>query len=246
MCACLLVIEILCIPYTLYHWSSNFGIRTRDMAIVQLYLDHFQILHPELTDALERAYAGYQSIEDEFHSSFWPNSWEEDIEKGSEIKYASMNGRKFSLAAGFFTQLDKAGFSRQALMEFLMHHVELEAKVDEQERDEYRRVMYKLCARDLVDMILPWGGKGYLTNGEGFLTPGKTPTGMTPYLLRDDHRMDWILQKDVVLVPMDWDTHSKAAELTKFGLFPLWKAVRDDIGLKESELKGCWQLVDLR
>ena len=246
----LFVLILLTTPHMLYFWSSNCGIRTRDKPFIQLYLDHFETLHPELPAALERAFAAYQPIPGEVPPHSWPQSPVGlgciDIEKGPDVRYTTMNGRKFTLASGFFMQLERAGFARQALMELLMHDVESAIKVDEQERAEYRRVMYKLCSHrtsDLWDSLVPFAVSEYMTNGEGFLTPGKSVLGLTPYLMRNDRRVDWVLQQGAVLVPMDRDTYKKAEQLAKFGL---WKAVKNDVDLASATQEAYWQLVDLR
>ena len=251
MAACMFVIMILTIPYSFYFWSCNLGIRTRDMPSVQLYLDHFETLHPDLATALERAFDACEpAAQRQVSASSWPHTREGynrlDVEKGADTKYTTRNGCRFTLASGLFIQLEEAGFARQTLMELLMHDVESNVKVDENERAEYRRVMYKLCAhrtRDVLDILIRFGVSRYMTNGEGLLTPGKSATGITPYLMRNDRRMDWVLQQGAVLVPMDGDTYKKAEKLAKFGL---WKAVRDDADLYHAAQDGCWQLVDLR
>ena len=250
MVVCMLIVMILTIPYTFYFWSSNFGIRKRDMPFVQLYLDHFETLHPELASALERAFDACEPTEGRVSASSWPHSLvgynRIDVEKGADAKYTTRNGYRFTLASGLFIQLEDAGFARQNLMEFLMHDVESNVKVDEKERAEYRRVLYKLCSHrtsDLLDILLPFGVSKYMTNGEGFLTPGKSALGFTPYLMRNDRRMDWVLQQGAVLVPMDDDAYKKAEKLAQFGL---WKAVRDDVALASASQEAYWQLVDLR
>ena len=143
-------------------------------------------------------------------------------------------------------QLEEAGFSRQILMQFLMDHVESEIKMDQEEKIEYRRVMEKLCGHrlsDLLDISGAYTPVKNLTNGEGFMTPGKSVTGITPFLLRSDRRMDWVLQPHAIIVPMDWETHAKAEKMVKFGL---WKAVKTDTDLESKAHDTCWQLVDLR
>jgi hypothetical protein len=47
---------ILPLPYTLAHRSANFGMLKRDMPPVQLYLDQFEKLHPELMSSIREAY----------------------------------------------------------------------------------------------------------------------------------------------------------------------------------------------
>ena len=246
---------ILAIPYTLYFWSSNCGIRACDKPIVQLYLDHFETLHPELAAALERAFDACGPTQRRLPASSWPCVYSPlgysridriDVEKGTDIKYVTLNGYKFTLASGFFMQLGKAGFARQTLMELRMHDVESEVKVDEKEKAEYRMVMHKLCSHrtwDLLDSLVPLSVSKHMTNGEGLLTPGKSALGFTPYFMRNDRRMDWVLQQGAVLVPMDRDTYEKAEQLAKFGL---WKAVRDDVDLASATQEAYWQLVDLR
>ena len=252
---CLLVVMILTIPYTLYFWSGNCGIRTRDKPIVQLYLDHFETLHPELAAALERAFDACGPTQRRLPTSSWPCVWNPlgysridriDVEKGADAKYTTMNGYKFTLASGFFMQLENAGFAPQTLMELLMHDVESEVKVDEKEKAEYRRVMHKLCSHrtwDLLDSLVPLIASKHMTNGEGLLTPGKSALGFTPYFMRNDRRMDWVLQQGAVLVPMNRDTYEKAEQLAKFGL---WKAIRNDVDLASATQEAYWQLVDLR
>jgi hypothetical protein len=43
-----LALLILLSPHAIYYYSANFSMVGRDMPIVQLYLDHFESLYPEL------------------------------------------------------------------------------------------------------------------------------------------------------------------------------------------------------
>ena len=242
----LLTICVLTLPYTFYFWSSNFGIRKRDTSILQYYLDHFETLNPELVSALQSTFERQDFSLVERPSLFWPAHTVTSDEEKSSSKVVSVNNDRFTVAAGLFMQLEKAGFSRNNLMMFLMDHVESEVKIEPEEKAEYRQAMHRLCGHRtsvLIDKLVPFLTQKHLTNGEGLMTPGKTASGLIPYFMRNDHRMDWVIQKNAVLVPMDWQTHAKAVKMVEFGL---WQPVKEDLDLETATYDGYWQLVDLR
>lgn len=52
----IIIASLILLPYTLYNYSSNFGIQHKDKTIVQKYLDIFQSLHPRLSSHLTRIF----------------------------------------------------------------------------------------------------------------------------------------------------------------------------------------------
>ena len=53
-----LIVILVSSPYTLFYFSSNWSMREKHMPPVQLYLDSFQYLYPDLTHAVAAAHAG--------------------------------------------------------------------------------------------------------------------------------------------------------------------------------------------
>ncbi|KAI4192381.1 MAG: hypothetical protein LQ346_004330 [Caloplaca aetnensis] len=248
LCAYCIAAFILLLPYSLYHFSSNWGIRKKDMPVVQKYLDLFQALHPRLAEHLSQVFqsARWKNAECPFAVRFWPHD--------SKTEYAcmppivtSVTDHTFSPAAGLFVMLEALHFPRHMLWEFLMEEVESHHSVNEAEKAEFRRVMDKMCTGYLVTIIFP--GKDWKKREDnhkhekGFSLPEAVPMGCQVVPLKEGDGMEWVLFERGLIVPMDWVAFNKAMALKRFGL---WTVVKEDLDLEKGNLPESWQYVDGR
>jgi hypothetical protein len=69
------LVQLLGLPYTIYYYSPNWGLSESDMPAVQLYIDHFQSLHPNLISSVEAAHklAGRIDKRKLAAIEFWPH-----------------------------------------------------------------------------------------------------------------------------------------------------------------------------
>ncbi|KAL8800926.1 MAG: hypothetical protein Q9223_007166, partial [Gallowayella weberi] len=191
---------LLTLPYTLFHFSSNYGLRASDMPIVEKYLDIFQTQNPRLAGTLDRYFRS-----DEWKDrndggrvprsiKFWPNK--STTEYAWLIVSASVTDWSFSVVAGLFVVLEELYFPRRLLWEFLMREVESKSPssasssssaLTEADKAEFRRVMEKMCTGYVPTMMIPgkqWrsrkedardGAGGTCVGEKGFSLPEQVP-----------------------------------------------------------------------
>ena len=244
----ILIVFFVTLPYSLYHFSANWGIRRKDMPVVQKYLDCFQSQNPSLASHLAQAFQKpeWKSRNCPDCVRFWPHKSETEYACIPFIASASVTDYTFSLAAGLFFMLEELGFQRRMLWEFLMNEVETNFSVSEEDKVDFRRVMEKLCTGYVIEMMLPkqWKDRDATKDPEkGFSLPNDVPMGSQIVPFREGDGMQWILNERALIVPMDWTAYRKASGLLNFGL---WSAVKKDLDLEDGSLAGSWQCVDLR
>jgi hypothetical protein len=144
-----IIVVIVTLPYTLFYYPPNFGIRRKDMVPVQLYLDNFQRLHPQLISAVSATYRSLQQSGSRIAAKpsnlqFWPSITETFI----------IQEWSCSATTALFANLESAGWSRQVLWAFLRDQVEREpGLVSETQKADFARVMENMCSHNLVEDI---------------------------------------------------------------------------------------------
>ncbi|KAI4164237.1 MAG: hypothetical protein LQ342_002202 [Letrouitia transgressa] len=251
--------RIAVLPYTVYHFSANYGIRASDKPVVQKYLDRFEEMNPRLARKLsdvfrsEKWYAQYNGIPPTL--KYWPH--ESKTEYAWFIVSASVTDYTFSVMAGLFLVLEERGFPRRLLWEFLKTQVETRSprSVSDDEKREFRRVMAKMCTGMVSILIVPWKKEEWVRRStkdsegremvgeKGFSLPESTPVGVQIVPLREGDGMEWLLCGKGLIVPMDWPAYRKAHAMTRFGL---WGKVKKDMDLEDGKLAEVWQYMDLR
>ncbi|KAJ9606486.1 hypothetical protein H2200_009447 [Cladophialophora chaetospira] len=236
----LAILRLLVLPYTLFYYSAHWGLRKRDFAVVQLYLDHFQALHADLIAHFSRDFSSLDEarITAPRVIRFWPMLiGQADIEGGSPVGIVRTWGHVFSGATALFVCLDGVGFSRKQLYALLQR--EVEAKVPSltaEEKANFQRVKDKICENNLYAKLIP------TTDPSGFTLP--TDAGEKIVVPVRNYAVDWVVEgPGVLVVPMDTRTLACFQRMTR--LLPVWKKVETDEDLVMGA-EGMWQMVDLR
>jgi hypothetical protein len=238
-----IILLILTSPYTLYYYSPNWGMRKRDMPPVQLYVDHFERLHPELIRSVAEAHK-FTTKGKPPGIKFWPvRDYEHVVIPIPLVATYSHKKWTFSQAAGLFGRLEASGVAdRLVLWTFLRDEVERAGLVNEAQKEAFTKVMTTMCTHRLKDLILKMKRSGKSSSGhskESAAPPERPiPIGMEVVLVGKDS-MEWILHKGALLVP------AKGVPVSKLTKFKMWGWVRKDVDV-EKGLGNYWQVFDTR
>lgn len=237
------IIIIVALPYTLHYYSSNWGMNKKYMPPVQLYLDHFERLHPELISSVAEAHKLTTKGEPP-GIKFWPVKDYKHVFLPIPL-VVTYDSKKwtFSQAGGLFGRLEASGVAnRRALWKFLRDEVERAGLVNETEKEAFMKVMTVMNSHRLGDLILKMKcfGKGSAGHTkESTAPPGRrVPVGMDVVLVGKDS-VEWILRKGAFLVPV------KGAVLGNLAEFKMFGVVRKDADV-EKGLGSHWQVFDSR
>jgi len=147
----------LTIPYTLFYYPSNWTMSTKDKAVVQRYLDHFQALYPALMAKVVIVNARLARTRRSVPRSieFWPKD-------SLYNPCAKKTTYTFSQAAGLFFRLEDAGWPRRVLYDFLRNKVEQIGPISQEEKEAFAAAMQRTCRYDLVGQFWPPPNKAEL------------------------------------------------------------------------------------
>lgn len=241
------IMVIVTLPYTLYHFSPNWGIQEKDMPPVQLYLDHFYRLHPELI-------AGLHSNSERLHLltgkdpiphrriAFWP------------YKYDKIRGRtEFTFVTVLFAVLEDAGWPRCVIWTFLRDEVEkntVDLGLTAAQKGEFARVMQKMNSHDLASYIAKLSHKVYgarMNKQARRMVSNLEPlTHLHTVIPVSLDSLDWVLQRGCVVTPNPtdvWESFEGLSRLSKFSA--IWGWVGKDRTLEEA-IGRHWQILDMR
>jgi hypothetical protein len=242
------VLFFLLLPYSLWFYSPNFGLRKKDMAIVSVYLDAFQQLHPDLVR--ETNAARQREMTDRMllqKIRFWPNEKDSTTICIPCIGTITETTYQFSAAAGLFALLEGYGMKRRVLWQFLKETVETNwGGVGEAEKARFREVEQKMCNHTLTDHVTPAEAVRYILWGwvrkraEEYKIPDEGFGGMRVVPVQRD-RVDWVLDRGVLLAPTDFWTQKLLKDLPK----DIWGKAEKERDL-EKGVGGYWQICDLR
>jgi len=147
-----LIISCLALPYTFFYYTPNWGMLDKEKPPVQLYLDHFEALYPNLISFITSTSARGQARSVEF----WPFKLTEQpftMPSPGGLTMVGDKGYAFSKAAQLFGLLEDAGWSRRVLYTFLRDKVEQsEYALSVEEKEAFTAVMEKMCSHCFV----PW------------------------------------------------------------------------------------------
>lgn len=248
--AAYLVFIVFTLPYTRLHASSNWSLRPRDSPVVELYLRHFEHLHPDLMSYVAAAHK--ESTQSEPPGiDFWPHRV-----KRSCIYFfigsRSTTTWKFSQSAGLFGRLEYAGWGRRLLWTFLRDQVEQAGLATPAERDAFARVMEKMNshrllgkASNLGEKVFSWSDhlgdvKAQQQQLVAF-TDRYGGRGFPIEHIRKDS-LDWLLRRGALLVP---DRETRPMLRAMAGFTPAWGSITAESDL-EKGLPDCWQTLDIR
>jgi hypothetical protein len=221
--------------------QANVGLSSSNFPAIELYLDYFQNLHPELMERLTAMHAHRRRARTpEFGHPvrFWPARSEPNASKSGPPELT------FGLVAGLFIDLELAGFPRQVLYDYLQAEVESKVEVAPEDRKRFRKARNKACNY----RVLGWlkHGLDEWTNWTtGYLPAEKVPSETKVIEVRDAS-LDWLVDASKpLLVPMDRLSCLLLDKLVEE--CPIWKRVKSAEDLHAaSEEADCWQLVDQR
>lgn len=231
---------IVTLPYSFYHSSPNWGIRKTDMPPVQLYLDHFSRLHPDLTAGLHSNIERLLPITKKpflpQSTRYWPN------------KYHSNTGS--TAFTGLFPILEDAGWPRRVVWTFLRDEVEKTAVVTDAQKGEFAHVMEKMCSHHLADyeakllhkVFGTWRNK-QVRKMVFNLEPLTDLHAVIPVSLDS---LDWVLRRGSVVTPNPadvWESYHRLSRLSKFSA--IWGWVGQGRTLEEA-IGAHWQILDMR
>ena len=249
-----LIVYILTLPYTLFYFSSNFSLLTKDFPPVELYLRHFERLHPDLITYVALAHTAAARRQGQPPGiNHWPR------QRSSESLYLVLvtytrTEWTFSQAAGLFARLEAANWDRRLLWTFLRDQVEQAGLVTQEEKEAYAKVMEKMNSHRLqtgidqvVRKIAGLCDRGGDSDGQAQQQQEEVQADLYAHLnLPIEHvqedSLDWILHRGALLVP-NRKTWVKMVSLAEFT--PVWGKIRKGRDL-EKGFGDRWQIIDVR
>ena len=238
-------------PYTLFYRSSNWSMRKRDMPAIQLYLDHFQSLYPQIVASIVNAHRLSPRGNPLRAIDFWPAKRDRDywITSNSGDRYIRTMHYEYSQITGLFIALESAGWSRRTLLMFLRDKVEQRSGlVPHEEKEAFARVMEKLCTHDFMS----WLWATVASASFRFLFQWAevrlkewdqdVPMGMRAIRVSLDS-VDWVLERGAFLLPEDIRTRGCMMSLA--AKLPMWGRVKNGEDLQMG-LGDYWQIMAAR
>lgn len=247
-------ITTIALPYTLFYRSSNWSMRKRDMPAIQLYLDHFRSLYPQLVASIVTAHdaAHRLSPRKKLLSAidFWPTKRDHDYWiTSNEGRYISTTHYEYSQITELFIALESAGWSRRTLLMFLRDKVEQRSGlVPHEEKEAFARVMEKLCTHDFMSWL--WATVAIASFRFLFQWADvrlkewdqDVPVGIRAICVSLDS-VDWVLERGAFLLPEDIRTRGCMMGLA--AKLPMWGRVKNGEDLQMG-LGDYWQIMAAR
>jgi hypothetical protein len=242
-CFFAIFLTLLASPYHLFYYSSNWGLSEKHFEPIQLYLDHFESLYPNLIAWVSGYLQSetFRKAEAPRSVRFWPTlTKQRDIEGIPLVLMIRTTRWSFSVASGLFMLLENSGFRRRTLLDFL--ETEVESKVPtltEQEKQDFRRVKEKVCNHNIFDAVASMRSN----KKDGFVLPDRGGAAGDKIIPVTNGSIDWIVDgSHPVIVPMDSFTYYPLQRLAStMVIFQTIKKDEDTNG----ERSG-WQALDLR
>jgi hypothetical protein len=238
-----LLVQLLGLPYTIYYYSPNWGLSESDMPAVQLYIDHFQSLYPDLISSVAEAHklAGRIDKQKLRAIDFWPHGKSLEI-RPSLLPVNVDKQWTFSQATGLLCRLETVGWRRVVVWAFLRDTVEQSGRVSQEQKERFATVMEKMCNHDLKAGFFSICNKALPSSWQRLRGGDRDmPMGIPVVQVREDS-LQWLLQKGTFLVAENSRAKQRMRALSRF---QLWGKVSKDVDLVEG-LGGKWQLLDLR
>jgi hypothetical protein len=243
-----LAIIIITLPYTLYYRSSNWSMRERDMPAIQLYLDHFHSLYPQLVSSIVTAHRLSPRRQPPPAIDFWPTKRDHHTYWIPFIGTLRTKHYEYPHITGLFIALESAGWSRRTLLMFLRDKVEQRpGLVHPEEKEAFAMVMEKLCTHDFMS----WLRDTVLSRPIRFLAKWlavrlkewdrDVPMGMRAIRVSLDS-VDWILERGAFLLPEDIKTRDCMDSLAALRM---WRRVKNGEDLQMG-LENYWQIMAAR
>jgi hypothetical protein len=240
---------IIAFPYTAFYSTSNWTLEEQDMPAIQLYIDHFQYLYPELVSCIVIAHGSSPRNGLPRTFDFWPTRRKQQGYSAPVLGTGVTMQYQYSQITGLFIALEIAGWSRRTLLTFLRDKVEQRSGlVRPEEKEAFAVVMEKLCThnfRTWLEHFLFSGPRDFLTEWTYVRLrdwDGDVPMGMRAIRVSLDS-VDWVLERGAFLIPQDIKTcncmKQLAAELR------MWRTVKNAEELQMG-LRNYWQIMAAR
>jgi hypothetical protein len=245
------ILHLLALPYTLKYFSSNWSLLSFETQPAELYLHHFERLHPELIEHVRAAYAARTNKRPPRKLKFWPRETSQIILP----LVVAIREWKFSCAAGLFALLEDCGWDRTLLWTFLRNQVENAGLVSAEEKMAFARVMDVACSNRFkgirpawvrsLQLLRNWMGETDRSSKKQRVKIEKLkekfdPLGV-PVIAVSGDRIDWLLQRNVVLI-LDQTIRDASYKMKYFQ--PIWINVTNSQD-PEKVSKSYWQQVSL-
>lgn len=241
-----ILVWIVTLPYSFYHLSANWGIRKKDMPPVQLYLDYFYRLHPDLTAGL---HSNIERLLPVTKDPFMPQS----IVYWPHKCHSNTGATELTGSATLFIVLEDAGWPRRVVWTFLRDEVEKNAvdlKLTDAQKGEFAHVMEKMCCHHLAGyaekllhkIFYAWRNK-QVREMVFNLEPLTDLHAVIPASLDS---LDWMLRRGCVVTPNPADVWESSHQLSRLSRFSaIWGSVGQGRTLEEA-IGSHWQILDMR
>lgn len=242
------ILHLLALPYTLKYFSSNWSLLSFETQPAELYLRHFERLHPELIGHVRAAYAARTNKRPPRKLKFWPRETSQIIVP----LVVTIREWKFSCAAGLFALLEDCGWDRMLLWTFLRDQVENAGFVSAEEKAAFARVMEVACSNRFkgirpiwvrsLQLLRNWMGETDRSSKRQRAKIEKLkqkfdPLGV-PVITVSGDSIDWLLQRNAVLA-IDRNIRDASYRMKHFQ--PIWINEKNS---QDPEIsKSYWQQV---
>ncbi|KAJ6038289.1 hypothetical protein N7499_004234 [Penicillium canescens] len=243
------ILHFLALPYTLKYFSSNWSLLCFETQPGELYLHHFERLHPDLIEHVRAAYAARTNKRPPRKLKFWPRETSHIILP----LVVAIREWKFSCATGLFALLEDCGWDRTLLWTFLRDQVENAGLVSAEEKVAFARVMEVACSNRFkgirpawvrsLQFLRKWTGEtersSKMQQAQIEKLKEKFDSLGVPVIAVSGNCIDWVLQRNAVLV-LDQNIRDASYRMKNFQ--PIWINVKNSQD-PEKISKSYWQQV---
>ncbi len=248
------VLALITAPYHLFYFSSNWSMQPKHHAPVELYLQCFVQLHPDLQEYISHAECIMNS--EPAGISGWPHKTKR---KSYFACFCTITETTCTFPAGanFFGMLEAAGWDRKLVWAFLRDQVEQSGMVGEEGKAAFASVMEMMNSHRVIHAVAQLFESTFFTWCGLVEKPRSSDDPVRLQRERDAEKrlsnlpaelcharqdsLDWVLRRGVLLVP-DYNTRRRLQFMTKFS--PVWGKISTLQDAEKGGPQSCWQFVD--
>ncbi|KAL3458146.1 hypothetical protein BJX64DRAFT_292411 [Aspergillus heterothallicus] len=228
--------------YSCLHRPANAHMPRKYMPPVQVYLNHFQRLHPDLMARISRHAVRDTEGWIQRELEMWPHS-------GKIGFMATVANHESCPAAIFFAGLEHAGWSRQVIWELLRDQVEGAELVTEEEKAAFALVMSAMCDHQITELamsIIRWCSEHGLLNKEKIVILPETDVERGENVIEaSPDSLSWILEGGKIVRPPRLVRNHKSILLLMINLEAEFNTVWEMKSTTEATMPGYWQNLEL-